>query len=331
MDTPSIITHEDGFRVLPVIENNYFGTNTPFEEGLVLERVKDNCIMLNISLPDNDDITNLTVGKKIQVLFQLSGNTTLLPKFSVNLANVFGDAELSQDSITFDGDQALVYLTPRAKGEGSVVLGYDLKRPIKPSFDYAAYGDLKNYSIEISSKDSVEHSDDLDVTIKLLDGDSNPVTGKIALYVNGKSYGDVDVSNGVGEVTLSKLDAPSAVLSAYYNHELPDHNDADVEKTISVSKSDLDLKYNDVRITEGDVATVTVKNIPDDLTSSVVISLSNEGGQVHQSNGVASQSFSNLAAGSYKVSIFALGDKNYNMFDDFVILLLFQDLLKTGT
>ena len=53
LDTIPIVTNEtlryDGSG-LTTIENNYFGTNTPFEDGLILERVKDNCIMLNISL-----------------------------------------------------------------------------------------------------------------------------------------------------------------------------------------------------------------------------------------------------------------------------------------
>jgi hypothetical protein len=176
---------EEKFDFYSLVENNYFGTNTPVEEGLISSKYQNTIITLDISLPDNDDINNLTVGKKTPVLFKLIGNTQSLPKFTVNIANVLGYAELSQNSITFDGDSAIVYIIPREKGNGSVVLGYDLNKPIKPSFDYAAYGDLKNYTLVINAKDSITYGDDLDVAIELKDANSNPITGTVSLFVNG--------------------------------------------------------------------------------------------------------------------------------------------------
>ena len=305
-----------------VIKNNYFGSNNPVSDGLIdySDFNMDENLKLNIEFPDNDDINNLTVGKKIPVVFKLIGNTQSLPVFSVNLTSSSNTIEFSDETITFINGSASTYIIPRQKGEDSIVLGYDLNNEISPKFDFAAYGDLKNYSLTIKSLDTITYGDDLDVTVELKDANSNPISGNVALFVNGNSVGNVAVNDGVGSIALSKLNAPVVSLNAWYLHELPDYNDVNAEKSITINKKDLDLKFSDVQISEGNVATVSVRGIPDDFTSTFIISLSNDGGQVTPNNGVASQSFSNLGVGEYIVSIFTLGDNNYNSLDDFVMV-----------
>ena len=312
-----------------VIENNYFGTNDPIGDGLITGDTSnfniDDNIKLDISLPDNDDINNLTVGKEIPIVFKLIGDTQSLPVFNVSLVNKGIKSEFSQDSVTFDKDNPItVYFTPREKGTGSIILGDDLNIAIKPSLDYTADGELKNYTLEISSKDSITYGDDLVVSFELKDADSNPVSGSLSLYVNGNYYDNVTVSEGTGSITLSKLNAPSADLTAFFKHNLANHNDKNANKSISISKKDLELVFDDLTINEGETATFVVSNVPDDTTDDFTVSIGSNGGQVRPSNGIISQTFSGLDVGTHAVSIYYCGDNNYEGFDEIAYIYVVE-------
>ena len=309
------------------VKNSYFGTNDPIGDGLFTYddfNIDDN-IKLEFVLNPEDDNDYLMVGREIPVEIKLIGDTSKLPSFTLNLSSD-SNLEISKDSITFNkGNSDTIYITPREKGNGSIILDCNLNK-INPSFNYSAYGDLRNYNMTLYSKDKISHSDDLDVSIELRDDDFNPITGSVAFYINGVYYDDVMINEGIGSISLSKLSVgDSNVLNAVFYHKSYNYDDANVSKIISVEKGNLNFQYDDLTITEGQDATITVTNIPDDLTSSIVISLSNLGGQVAYSNGVASQSFSNLGIGTYSVSIFTAGDNNYNMFDDVAIIYVVKN------
>lgn len=302
------------------LKNNYFGSNTPVEDGLLPNstsfKIEDN-IRLNITLPDGDDVNNLTVGKKIPVEFKLVGDADLLPVFTVNYSNILDNTVLNQGSLTFDkNNSSIVQFVPRKSGNGSIVLGYDLSKAINPSFNYSAYGELKNYSLILKTNDSIIYGDNLDVSIELKDVESNPVSGIVSLYMNGNYCENITVDNGFGSAIVSAINSSNIVLNAFFYHKSDDYNDVEVNKTINVIKKDLDFKYNDVKINEGEIATVIVTNVPDDLSSAVYVAYSDRGGYVYPENGALKQSFSNLNSGTYPISIFYTGDNKYNPFNE---------------
>lgn len=303
-----------------ILKNNYFGSNTPVEDGLLpnstIFKIEDN-IRLNITLPDGDDINNLTVGKKIPVEFKLVGDTDLLPVFTVNYTNIMNNAVLNQGSLTFNkNNPSIIQFVPRKSGNGSIILGYDLNKVINPSFNYNAFGELKNYSLILKTNDSIIYGDNLDVNIELKDTESNPVSGIVSLYMNGNYYENITVNNGFGSTILSDINASTITLTALFHHKSDDYNDAEMNKTINILKKDLDFKYNDVKITEGETATLIVTNVPNDLSSSVYVGSSDMGGYLYPENGTLKQSFSNLNSGTYPISIFYAGDNNYNPFNE---------------
>ena len=134
-------------------------------------------------------------------------------------------------------------------------------------------------------------------------------SGVASVTVNGKSY-NVAVVDGKGSLIVSGLAAGSYdVVAKFAETDMYLASENSAKFTVSklvISSMDVDVK--DIKV--GDDAVISVA-LPEDATGNVIVNVNGKNYTAVVKYGVASVTVSNLANGTYSVSVFYNGDDTY--------------------
>ena len=135
------------------------------------------------------------------------------------------------------------------------------------------------------------------------------ISGVASVTVNGKSY-NVAVVDGKGSLIVSGLAAGSYdVVAKFAETDMYLASENSAKFTVSklvISSMDVDVK--DIKV--GDDAVISVA-LPEDATGNVIVNVNGKNYTAVVKYGVASVTVSNLANGTYSVSVFYNGDDTY--------------------
>ena len=134
-------------------------------------------------------------------------------------------------------------------------------------------------------------------------------SGVASVTVNGKSY-NVAIVDGKGSLIVSGLAAGSYdVVAKFAETDMYLASENSAKFTVSklvISSMDVDVK--DIKV--GDDAVISVA-LPEDATGNVIVNVNGKNYTAVVKYGVASVTVSNLANGTYSVSVFYNGDDTY--------------------
>ena len=134
-------------------------------------------------------------------------------------------------------------------------------------------------------------------------------SGVASVIVNGKSY-NVAIVDGKGSLIVSGLAAGSYdVVAKFAETDMYLASENSAKFTVSklvISSMDVDVK--DIKV--GDDAVISVA-LPEDATGNVIVNVNGKNYTAVVKYGVASVTVSNLANGTYSVSVFYNGDDTY--------------------
>lgn len=156
----------------------------------------------------------------------------------------------------------------------------------------------------IVTADTINCGDDLIVNVEL----PSDVKYRVTVSVAGMSN-LVSLKNGVGSTKFSGLTIGTYTVTAYYGGDSKYANSS-AKTTVKVDKYLTDIKVTADTINYGQDLVVNIQ-APSDIKYRVNVTVDGESKLISLNNGVGSVSFSNLAAGTYDVTVSYGGDSNY--------------------
>ena len=134
--------------------------------------------------------------------------------------------------------------------------------------------------------------------------------GEVIFSINGTNY-TAGVVDGVAKISVYFDEVGDYVISANYkNNGL--YNGSFVQKTVSVTKTDVNLTADIGDIVYGENATVSVI-LPANVTGNVTVNVNNKNYTKNNVNGTVIFIISDLAVGTYNVAVSFVGDEAQGM------------------
>ena len=209
------------------------------------------------------------------------------------------------------------YTVAVVDGKGSLTVSglasgsYDVVAKFAETDMYLASMANATFSVSKLASTTAVSVDDIKVGDDAVIGIAVPeITSGVATVTVGNAIYNVAIVDGKGTLTVYNLAAGSYDVVAKFNGN-DKYLASQANATFAVSKlviSNMDITVKNIKV--GDDAVISVA-LPEDATGNVIVNINGKNYTAIVKYGVASVTISNLANGTYSVSVFYNGDDTY--------------------
>ncbi|WP_019267219.1 Ig-like domain repeat protein [Methanobrevibacter smithii] len=210
-----------------------------------------------------------------------------------------------------------IYSVAVVDGKGSLTVSglasgsYDVVAKFAETDMYLASMANATFSVSKLASTTAVSVDDIKVGDDAVIGIAVPeITSGVATVTVGNAIYNVAIVDGKGTLTVYNLAAGSYDVVAKFNGN-DKYLASQANATFAVSKlviSNMDITVKNIKV--GDDAVISVA-LPEDATGNVIVNINGKNYTAIVKYGVASVTISNLANGTYSVSVFYNGDDTY--------------------